>query len=88
MNLEYEIEEFKFINGYINYSISNHGRVRNNCTGRILKPDTIKNGYYRVGLCTKGKVSRYLVHRLVAIAFVDNPENKACVDHIDNNKKK
>lgn len=55
---------------------------------RELKPEIFGNkvlSYERVSLCTEGKITRYLVHRLVATAFIPNPENKPQVNHIDNN---
>lgn len=50
---------------------------------RILRQNTNKNGYRNVHLCYNGKVKTVLVHRLVAQAFIPNPENKPCVDHIN-----
>ena len=87
MQEEFEDEVFRFVPGYDNYSVTSHGRIRNNITDRFLKHGLSNCGYYIVGLCKNGKAKTHRVHRLVAIAFVDNPENKACVDHIDNNKK-
>ncbi|MGO4038063.1 HNH endonuclease, partial [Staphylococcus pseudintermedius] len=46
-----------------------------------------KRGYPMVSLCINGKCKRYLVHRIVAIAFLPNPLNKAYVNHIDGNKQ-
>ena len=59
------------------YQVSNFGRVKSlnyNHTKRekIMKPQLIK-GYYQIGLCKNGKVKQYLVHRLVALAFIPNP---------------
>lgn len=50
--------------------------------GRILKQTKGKNGYWYVGLSSKN----YLVHRLLAKAFIPNPENKPCIDHINGKK--
>lgn len=52
---------------------------------KILKP-YISRGYYQVSLCIDGKYRHFQVHRLVAEAFIPNPENKPQVNHIDGNK--
>lgn len=65
------------------YEISNLGRVRNYKTGRLLRLNKQKCGYIRVGLRKKGsKQIKYLVHRLVAQAFISNPYNKEEVNHL------
>lgn len=71
-----------------NYSVSSEGRVRSNgllkgknSKVRILKTEMSKKGYLRVGLTKDGKQKKYLVHRLVAIAFLDNPNNLPEVNH-------
>ena len=75
-----EIEESNGV-----YEISSKGRVRNKLTQLILTPSTKNNGYKEVGL--KYGLNKYrLVHRLVAIAFIPNPENLKYVNHIDENK--
>ena len=74
-------EEFKIIKDHENYSISNLGNVKNNKTGLILR-QSLRKGYKKVNLNNKTKE----VHRLVALAFIPNLENKRCVDHIDTNK--
>ena len=78
--------EWKEIDGCENYEVSNDGGVRNTRTGRVLKLHPDPDGYYRVGLYRSGKETKKKVHRLVASAFVANPDNKPEVDHIDNDK--
>ena len=79
-------EEYRVIKGIDNYSVSNFGYVKNNKTGRILKPDISSNGYYAVRLSNNGKLKHKVIHRLVGETFIENPENKQCIDHINNNK--
>ena len=76
--------EWKKIKGFKNYSVSNTGNVRNDRTGRILKLRIGTTGYYQVMMGRK-TIPQY-VHRLVAIAFIANYENKPQVDHLDGNK--
>ena len=76
--------EWRKIEGKDHYSISENGDVRNDKTGRILKPHKGTAGYYQIMLGCK-TVPLY-VHRLVAIAFIPNPQNLPQVDHINGNK--
>ena len=69
-----------------NYEISNLGKIRNKKTNRIIKPDKEEKGYCRLTIKLNGKKKHYAVHRLVAIAFIPNPNNLPQVDHIDNDK--
>ena len=80
--LRYAPEVFVDIRGYEGYQVSNHGRVRNNKTGKILKP-YLTRGYLRVSLYNKSGRKCKLVHRLVAEAFLPNPDNKSDVNHIN-----
>lgn len=71
------------------YQVSNIGRVKSlprNGTikeERILKPRITKNGYLYVHL-RNGSISKYVkVHKMVAVAFIPNPENKPQINHIN-----
>ena len=68
------------------YQVSNLGRVKRVTTGRILKGRKNTTGYLQIGLCKKGIRDSKLIHRLVTETFIPNPENKAEVNHIDENK--
>ena len=83
MFLEESMEKFKQIKEYENYSVSNYGRIRNDKTDRILKPQKDHGGYLHVALCKNGVCKTHSIHRLVALAFIDNPENKRTVNHLD-----
>lgn len=74
--------------GFSNYEISDEGDVRNKKTKYIFKRRTPpKYIYIRVVLKhDSGKSSNQRVHRLVAHAFISNPENKLFVDHVNRNK--
>lgn len=66
-----------------NYSVSDNGQVRNDTTNRILKQQT-SNEYKKVQLSLgSGQTVNLNVHRLVATAFIPNPENKPVVNHKD-----
>lgn len=79
-------ETYKTIKDYPNYEVSSGGRVRNTKTGRVLRPSLNTGGYQHVGLPTNGKPKSHYIHRLVASAFIPNPENKRTVNHIDGDK--
>lgn len=51
--------------------------------GKILSPYKDENGYLYVSLCKNGKPKSFFVHRLVALAFIPNPESKPHIDHIN-----
>lgn len=74
------------IKDHPNYSVSNKGRVRNDKRERIRKTYIDKDGYLFVALFGNKSNVICRVHRLVANAFIPNPDNKPCVDHIDTNK--
>jgi hypothetical protein len=77
------VEVFKMIDEFPKYDISNFGQVRNRATGRLLKPSEDTAGYLHVRLRKNNKSHTQRVHRFVCEAFVDNPNNYKCVDHID-----
>ena len=76
-------EIWKDIQGYPNYQVSNLGNVKSFHKGKekILKPDKNEGGYLYVNLYKEGKQKRFRVHRLVATAFLDNPNNYPEVNH-------
>lgn len=76
--------EWRKVNCRPNYSVNNVGDIRNDKTGRILKPHKSTTGYYQVMLGRK--TSPLYVHRVTAQAFIENPENLPQVDHINGNK--
>lgn len=84
------MEVWKYIKDYEGlYAISNKGRVMSFHSGkeRILKFGIDTNGYRYVQLSKNGIQKNYLIHRLVAEAFIDNQKNLPCVNHKDENKK-
>ncbi len=54
---------------------------------KIMPQRIDRGGYWTVRLSNKGKDSTVYVHRLLGFAFLDNPENKCCINHIDGNKR-
>ena len=82
-------EIWKDVVGYEGfYEVSNMGRVRNTSTHYVLSQYLGNNGYMslRLGKCNKDKKMLMLVHRLVAEAFIPNPNNLPCVGHIDESR--
>ena len=85
MALAVNIEQFRLVDGYDNYQVSSHGRVRNSVTGKILTPNTYRS-YHHVKLYKDGIQKSIDIHRLVAFAFCINPNNYNIIDHVDRNK--
>ena len=72
---------WKRINDFPNYEVSDTGQIKNIKTGKYLSPKKSRTGYLRVTLCDNGFQKTILVHRLVAIAFIQNPKRKPTVNH-------
>lgn len=93
------MECWRWIPGYEGlYQVSTRGRVRSVdrwvigkdgkkyfIKGKILKPQRNEWGYLKVTLCRDGKLRNFKIHRLVAMVWLDNPENKPEVNHLDEN---
>ena len=81
---------WKDVEGYEGlYQVSNTGLVRSfyqDKKGKLLTLVKDKGGYLRARLYKNKKQTSFLVHRLVALAFIPNPENKTTVNHKDENK--
>ena len=72
------------IKGYENYVIFEDGVIINTETGIEMKPGVDKTtGYYKVGLYKNKKQYKFYLHRLIALAYIPNPDNKPCIDHIN-----
>lgn len=85
-------ESWKDIVGYEGiYEISNAGIIKSIKNNKNKKEKTLKhfvdNNYHRVCLCKNGHKKRFMVHRLVAEAFIPNPNNYPEVNHKDENKE-
>ncbi|KAL4469127.1 hypothetical protein ABPG72_005897 [Tetrahymena utriculariae] len=79
--LENQQLEWKDIEGFYNYEVSNLGQIRNKKSGRILKVEVIDKKYHRVSLSQNGIVTKKIVHHIVAKHFLPNPDNKKKIKH-------
>ena len=68
------------------YAVTSCGKVWSYKRKKFLEPAADRKGYLYVNLHKDGKVKSYKIHRLVAMAYIPNPDNLPQVDHIDNDK--
>ena len=82
-----QVYEMKDIPGWEGlYACDTEGKIWSYRTNKFLSPSKSKRGYLHVTFTKDGKRYDYRVHRLIAMTFLDNPENKEQVNHIDGNK--
>lgn len=81
-------EEWRDVVGFEGfYKVSSIGRIKAiHGKEKIIKTSLDRRGYPRTTLCIRGRKKYDSIHRFVAIAFIDNPENKRTVNHKDGNK--
>ncbi len=79
------MEIWEKIKDYDNYEVSDLGRIRSKKYG-ILTPIKKDNGYLQINLCRNGIYKTFILHRLVALAFIPNPNNYPEINHKDEDK--
>ena len=81
-------EVWRVIDGNSNYEISSYGRVKKIKNNALMKPRFNEaTGYAFLSLRTNKTRRTTHIHQLIAKAFIDNPQNKKYVDHIDNDRR-
>ena len=78
-------EIWKRVDIHNDYMVSNTGKLRNK-NGKLLTGGVNKWGYYNHIIRVNNKKKNFKRHRLIAQAFISNPENKPCVNHKDSNR--
>lgn len=68
------------------YSATDDGQIYSERSKKFLKLGLNKNGYQQVNLSKDGNYRRYYVHRLIAMTFLENPNNLPQINHISENK--
>ena len=81
------IGNYKEIDGFPNYYATEDGHIWSGWRDQYVSEVLMENGYRRVVLSKHNKSYNFLVHRLVAQAFIPNPDNKPCVNHKDLNRE-
>lgn len=88
---EEEIDDEKFVDikgieYHDNYEINRNGQIRHKINKDILKSHLDKDGYPTFSMSKNGMTKQYRIHRLMALTFINNPDNKTDVNHIDGNR--
>lgn len=78
---------WEVINDFPNYKLNQFGQVMNVVTGKLKKNTLGANGYYVTVLYNESKAKTVAIHRLLALHFIDNPNNYPIVNHKDGNKQ-
>ena len=91
MNAVDENVIYRSIPDYPNYDISSQGEILNTQSSKILTPTLKDNGYYSIQLRKKNSEGLSMrkclyIHRLLGLCFLDNPDNKPIIDHINRNR--
>ena len=81
------IGNYREIEGFPNYYATEDGHIWSGWRNQYVSEILMENGYHRVVLSKHNKSHNFLVHRLVAQAFIPNPDNKPCVNHKDLNRE-
>lgn len=71
---------------FADYLIYKDDTIKSLLTGKNIRKRIGPNGYFQINLYINGKCKTFMLHRLVANAFIPNPNNLPCVNHIDGNK--
>lgn len=74
------------VNGFENYLIYEDGSIFSKKRNKFLKNLHHSDGYLQVSLCKDGKVKHFLIHRLIGLHYIPNPNSYPEIDHIDRNK--
>lgn len=80
-------KEWETVQEYDRYEVNALGEIRHKNRKRILKPRSNPGGYLYVSFNINGKRRNYAVHRIVASAFIDNPDRLPEVNHKDHNRQ-
>jgi hypothetical protein len=80
------MEEWRDVVDYPGYKVSSFGNVIGKF-GRQLKPWDNCRGYHSVWICNERGKRKITVHKIVAMTFLPNPENKPTIDHLNRNRK-